>query len=146
MADLVLTAASVVPSAYAVILSGTAGAAITAGQTIFEDTADLDANGRPKIKLYDANASAPTAITNGVRGIALNNAATGQPVDYAISDPDFTHGLAGVTKGDVIVASATAGGLAPVADLASGWRPAVMLIATSSTKAVLQIAQNITAK
>jgi hypothetical protein len=120
--------------------------AIAAGQPVYEDTAALDSIGRPKFKLYDANATTPTAITSGVRGIAANSAGTNQPVSVVIYDPAFTHGLAGVTKGDVLIASATAGGIAPVADLASGWRPAVVLIATSATVAVLQIAQNTTAK
>lgn len=146
MADLVLTAANVSPSSLAVMIAGIAGVAITAGQTVYEDTADLDAFSRPKFKLYDANASTPTAILTGVRGVAANTAGIGQPIDVVLSDPAFTHGLAAVTKGDVIVASATAGGLAPVADVASGWRPAVVMIATSATVAVLAIAQNTTAK
>ena len=146
MADLTLTSANVAPSDNAVTISGIAAVAIAAGQPVYEDTAALDSIGRPKFKLYDANATTPTAITSGVRGIAANSAGTNQPVSVVIYDPAFTHGLAGVTKGDVLIASATAGGIAPVADLASGWRPAVVLIATSATVAVLQIAQNTTAK
>jgi len=149
MADLTLTAANVQPSSYAVTLSGLAAVAITAGQTVYEDTADLDANGRAKIKLYDANASSPTAITSGVRGIAANSAGINQPVSVVIYDPAFTHGLTGsppLVKGDILIASGTPGAIAPVADLASGMRPAVVLIATSATVAVLQIAQNTTAK
>lgn len=146
MANLVLTAASVVPSSRAVRIPGIAGAAVTAGQTGYEDTADLDDFGRPKFKLYSANSSSPAAQTAGLRGVFASSAAAGQPVDLVLSDPDFTHGLAAVTKGDIIIASNTAGALAPAADLASGWRPAVVMIATSATKAVLAIAQNTTAK
>ena len=146
MADFTLTSANVSPSDNAIIISGLAAAAVAAGQTVYEDTATLDSIGRPKFRLYDANASSPTAITAGVRGIAANTAGVNQPLDVVISDPAFTHGLTGVTKGDVMIASATAGGIAPVADLASGMRPAVVLIATSATVAVLQIAQNTTAK
>ena len=145
MADLVLTPANVSASALAVRISGIAGVAITAGQTVYEDVVDLDAFSRPKIKLYDANAAITTAMLGSVRGVAENTAGVGQPVSVVISDPSFTHGLAGVTKGDVLIASATAGGIAPVADLASGWRPAVVMIATSATVAVLGIVQNTTA-
>jgi hypothetical protein len=146
MADLTLTSANVAPSDNAIFTSGIAAAAIGAGQPVYEDTATLDSMGRPKFRLYDANATTPTAITSGVRGIAANTAGINQPIDVVISDPAFTHGLTGVTKGDVLIASATAGAIAPVADLASGWRPAVVMIATSSTVAVVQIAQNTTAK
>lgn len=146
MADLTLTSANVSPSSNAVMISGIAAVAIGAGQTVYEDTASLDSLGRPEFKLYDANASTPTAITSGIRGIAANSAGIDQPLNVVISDPAFTHGLTGVTKGDVLIASATAGAIAPVADLASGWRPAVVMIATSATVAVMQIAQNTTAK
>jgi hypothetical protein len=146
MADLTLTSANVAPSDNAIIITGLAAAAIAAGQTVYEDTATLDSIGRPKFRLYDANASTPTAIVFGLCGIAANTAGINQPLDVAISDPAFVHGLTGVTKGDVLIASATPGSIAPVADLASGWRPAVVLIATSVTAGVLAIAQNTTAK
>lgn len=146
MADYTLTSANVAPSDSAIIITGLAAASISAGQTVYQDTASLDSLNRPKFRLYDANATTPTAITAGVLGIAGNTAGVSQPLDVVISDPAFTHGLTGVTKGDVMIASATAGGIAPVADLASGWRPAVVMIATSATVAVLQIAQNTTAK
>jgi hypothetical protein len=146
MADYTLTPANVQPSVNAVIISGLAGAAITAGQPVYEDTADLDSFNRPKFKPYDANATTPAAILNGPRGISANTAGVNQPVDVVISDPAFVHGLTGVVKGDVIVASSTAGGLAPVADVVNGWRPAVMMIATSATVAVAGLFQNTTAK
>jgi len=146
MADLTLTSANVAPSDNAVIISGIAAAAIAAGQTVYEDTSTLDSIGRPKFRLYDANASTPTVMLSGLCGIAANTAGINQPLDVAISDPAFVHGLSVVTKGDILIASATPGAIAPVADLASGWRPAVVLIATSVTAGVLAIAQNTTAK
>ena len=147
MADLTLTAGLVAPSDNAIMITGIAGTNIYAGQAVFEDTATLDSVGRPKFKLYDANLTTPTAILNGVRGIAANTAGTNQPMNVVIYDPAFTHGLTTVVKGDVLIASATtAGAIAPIADLATGWRPAVMLIATSATIAVLQISQSTTAK
>lgn len=146
MADLVQTAASVLPSAAATILYGPAGVAIAAGQPLFEDLADRDAAGRAKFKLADANAVAPAAILTGVRGLAANSAAQGQPVGCVLADPDFTHGLAGVVAGDIIIASATPGALAPAADLVAGMRPSVCLVATSATKAKLSIINGGTAK
>ena len=142
MADLPRTSSNVAPSDNAVIISGIAAGSIGAGQTVYEDIAALDSIGRPKFKLYDANSITPS----GVRGIAANSAGINQPVNVVIYDPAFSHGLTGVTKGDVLIASATAGAIAPVADLATGWRPAVVMIATSATVAVVQIAQNTTAK
>ena len=145
MADLTLTSASVLPSAAAINLNGTGGAAFLAGQPAYRDTADLDGSGQAKWKPYDANAVTPAAILSGVQGVFANSGANGQPCTVTISDPAFTHGLAAVTRGMVIVASANAGALAPVADLTTGWRPAVVMIATSATQAVVQIAQSPTA-
>jgi hypothetical protein len=146
MANLVLTSASVLPSSAAIVLNGTSGSVFAAGQPAYRDTADLDANGNAKYKLYDADAVTPVAILNGCQGIFANSGASGQPCTVVISDPAFTHGLAAVTKGDIIIASATAGSLAPAADLAVGMRPAVVMFATSSTQATLDIAQSLTAK
>ena len=51
----------------------------------------------------------------------------------------FTHGLATVaTTAPHIVLSATPRGLAPVADLTTGWMPNVLMIAISATPAVLK--------
>ena len=108
MADVVVTAAEVLPTTATQKTQGTAGATITAGQTVYLDSSDN------KYKLADADASATTAA---VVGIALNNAADGQPLTIAIGgslDPGFT-----VTVGTIYVQSGTAGGIAPAADLAS---------------------------
>lgn len=109
MADVSVTATSVAVASDTVIERGFAGATITAGQTVY-----LSSSGT--WLLADANASATTA---NVQGIALNGAASGQPVAVAVGgslNPGFT-----VTVGAVYVLSATAGGIAPVADLATGW-------------------------
>ena len=139
MADLTQTAASFVPSASATIVYGTAGATIAAGQPVYEDTADLDSFSRPKLKLADANGSSPAALVNGVRGLAANGAAAGQLLGVVVADPAVAHGLTGVVKGDIIILSATPGTLAPAADMATGMRPSVCLVATSTTLAVLSI-------
>lgn len=114
MADVTVTAANVQKASDTLIDYGILGATVTAGQTVYKD-----ANG--VYQLADANASATTAA---VTGIALNGGASGQPVAVAIGgtlNPGFT-----VTVGAVYVLSATAGGIAPVADLASGWRTGIL--------------------
>lgn len=136
-ADLSVTAASVLASATALTGAGTAGATITAGQTLYIDASDSN-----KLKLADANASAATAT---VVGIALNGAASGQPVRYVYEDSTFTPG-ATLTVGEVYILSATAGGLAPVGDLASGYYPGVLFIAKTTSTGVLKIVRGTVAK
>jgi len=128
MADKTLTAASVVPSAGATLIKQyNFGASITAGQVVY-----LDAN--LTWQLADANAS---ALTAAFVGIAVNGGAAGQPAVVATSDPAFTHGLAAVAAGDVLILSGTAGAIAPVADAASGWYVGVVGVAISATQMVL---------
>lgn len=109
MANLTVTAASVQPTTTTIYKTGIAGAAITAGQSVY-----LDATTKT-IKLADADLS--VAAATGV-GIAINNAASGQPVTYAIGG-QIVMG-ATLTKGTTYVVSATAGGVAPQADLTTG--------------------------
>lgn len=137
MADITVTAANVLKGANGKTRTGTAGATITAGQALYEDSADSF-----KLKLADADLSA--AGSNCV-GIALHGAANGQPLTYVFEDDDFTPGAtlslalgAGATAG-VYVLSATAGGIAPADDLAATHYPVVLFVAKSTTKAVLKI-------
>lgn len=121
MADVSVTATSVAVASDTVIERGFAGATITAGQTVY-----LSSSGT--WLLADANASATTA---NVQGIALNGAASGQPVAVAVGgslNPGFT-----VTVGAVYVLSATAGGIAPVADLATGWYTGIVGVGITSS-------------
>lgn len=129
-ADLSVTAANVVPGVRAIKTTGTAGATITAGQLVyFDSTAQT-------YKLADANASATTA---NVIGLAANSASSGQALTVVLEDDDLTVGATLSMTAPVYVVSATAGGIAPVADLATGHYPAVVLIAKSTTKAVFKI-------
>jgi hypothetical protein len=130
MADLSVTAASVVPGARARTITGTAGATITAGQLLYYDSS------AGTYKLADANSSATTAA---VVGIAANGAATGQPVNIITEDDDLTVGATLAMTAPVYCASPTAGGIAPVADLTTGDYPSVVLIAKSTTKALFKI-------
>lgn len=143
MANYTLTAASVKHSTSAGFTTYTAGETMTAGQPLYADSTALDDTGKPKAKLADANASASTAL---VIGVSANGASDGQPVRVVSSDPDFTHGLATVTAGDIIIVSATAGALAPSSDMATGMYPSIVMIATSATKATVSMLSGTTAK
>ena len=129
MAALSITAASVVADSDAVIERGTAGATITAGQPVYEDTANSNV-----LKLTDSNASALAAT---VKGVALHGAASGQPLAY-ITSGNYTVG-ATVTVGQTYVAGATAGDINPISDIATGWYVSHIGIAISSTKIRVKI-------
>jgi hypothetical protein len=123
--DLAITAGSLIPSTSAVMRDGVAGVAITAGQLVYKDTADN------KLKLADANGA--SALIRTPIGLASNTAGIGQNVRYIISDPDLTIGGT-VSNGAAYVLSATAGGVAPIADLTTGWYPCLVAIGISATK------------
>lgn len=126
MADVSVTATSVVKASDTISIDGVLGATVTAGQTVYLDSATNT------FKLADANASSATAT---VVGIALNGGATGQPVKVAIGGsitPGFT-----VTVGAVYVQSATAGGIAPVADLATGHYTSIVGVGLTASSLML---------
>lgn len=127
-ADLSITAANVIPGANARFHDGIAGGVLTAGQLVYSDSGDSG-----KIKLADANAS---AITANVLGITSHAAASGQPIRVIIWDDDLTIGATVSMSAPVYVLSGTAGGIAPVADVTSGWYTVVVFIAKSTTKVI----------
>ncbi len=109
MADLSITAASVLPSTATpptVSVRGTAGVNCTAGQVLYGDSTNL--------QLADANVNA--AASNCV-GIAMHGALAGQPLSYC------TSGLiaigATVVTGMPYFVSTTAGGIRPASDVAN---------------------------
>jgi hypothetical protein len=120
MADVVVTPAEVLPvtgsgpGADTQIDFGTFGTTVTAGQTVYKDSTGL-------YQLADSNLSIAAAA---VTGIALNGGAANQPAAVAIGgtiDPGFT-----VDPGEIYVLSGTAGGIAPVADITTGWRTSIV--------------------
>ena len=132
MVDIVITAASVQPGTDAEgaqFEAGIAGASITAGQPVYLDSTTNT------YKLADNNDT--SAALSVVRGIALHAAATGQPLKIQTRGP-ITIG-ATVASGSVYVLSATAGGIAPVADLATGNRCTILGVGLngSTTRLVL---------
>lgn len=123
MADISITATSVVAGGGAKTREGVAGATVTAGQVGYYDE---DAG---TWKLADCDSA--TAAARSPDGIFLNSAAAGQPVKVATGGP-VTIG-ATLTAGIAYYLSATAGGICPVADLSSGDYPTIVGIATSTS-------------
>lgn len=135
MSAISVTAGSVLKGTNASTTSGTAGATITAGQAVYLDAATTT------YKPADANASTTTAA---VVGIALNGASSGQPITIVTEDDDFTPG-ATIVAGETYICGGGAGEINPIGDITTGWYPAVLFIAKSTTKAVMKIVKSTTA-
>ena len=129
-ADVTITAASVIPGPNADTTTGIAGATITAGQIVYLESSSNT------WKLADADASAATSGSGGAIGLAAGGASTGQQFVVVLSDDNLTVGGTLAMTAPIYVLSGTAGGIAPLADLAAGDYPVVLLIARSTTKAV----------
>jgi hypothetical protein len=127
MADLTITAASVLAGSNAKTEEGVAAVALTAGQSV-------SINSSGNVALFDNNAVAPA---NSLKGVALNGAAAGQPVRVQ-TDGDVTIGAA-LTKGAAYYGSDTAGGICLFADLASGEGVSLLGVAKSTTEISMAI-------
>lgn len=124
--DLTITPANVAAQSGASIdRSGTAGAAITAGQVVYKDSADGN-----KLKLADANAGTEGADVRRPYGIALHGASAGQPL-AVLTGGDINLG-ATITEGTIYILSGTAGGIAPAADLVSGMSTVILGVGTGT--------------
>ena len=111
MSVLAITPANVAASSSATCkYNATAGATIAAGQALYQ-AADNS------MQLCIANGASPAYV---FAGVALNSASQGQPIAYAIKDPDLNLGVAGLAAGTVLVTSDTPGGIAPVTDVGTG--------------------------
>jgi hypothetical protein len=108
MADLTVTPGNVLFTSGTKI-TGTAGAAVTAGQAVYEDSTTST------LKLAQADG---TAAEVAAVGIALHAAGSGQPLVYAGQGSVINIGATTSTATTYVV-SATAGGVAPQADLVS---------------------------
>lgn len=129
MADLTITAANVIPGANSSRESKFAGEAIAAGKSISIDPTDG--------KAYLSDANHATAARRRVDGIAVNGAGIGQVVGFHKSG-DLNPG-ATVAIGTIYCLSATAGGICPAADLASGYETTVIGIATTVSNIAVNI-------
>lgn len=134
MTDISVTAANVRKGANAKIEHGLAAAAILAGQVVYKDPAT------GKFGLCDCDSA-----TDAVRwpyGIAVSSA-PGADQDVAIqTEGDINPGGTAV-RGQIYVASGNAGGIAPVADLASGDYVSVLGIGTSASNIMLRLTNSL---
>lgn len=131
MADLSITVASVAQGSGAKVVTGTAGATITAGQVVYLDSS---AN---TYKLADCNSA--TAAVRSPIGIALHGSLSGQPLAVQYSG-SITVG-ATLTAGVAYYLSGTAGGIRPVADNTTGDYPVFLGMATSTTVMKMNITE-----
>ncbi len=129
MTDLSITAANVVKGANAVTENGTAGETITAGQPVYKSSTTN--------KYMKADSNSATAEAKTARGIALNGASDGQPLQILLKG-DVTIG-AGLTAGSRYYLSETAGGIQPEADLGSGENVCLLGLAKSATVLAVNI-------
>jgi hypothetical protein len=129
MADLSITAANVVKGSGATVEQGTAGATITAGQVVYK------ASATGKYGLADCDSA--TAEVKVPRGIALNGASDGQPLAI-VRAGDVTIG-ATLTPGTAYYLSPVAGGICPLADVASGDNVVLLGLAKSASVLALDI-------
>lgn len=129
MADIVVTAASVVLSSGNTDAGHAAGETLTAGQAVYLHTDN---------KYYLAQADSGTAADRKCHGITLNGAASGQPVSVQTSGVINPGGT--VTVGTIYVTSGTAGGIAPHGDLATG--DYVSIIGVGLTASTIQLILN----
>lgn len=127
MADLAITDTAVIPSGAEQKLK--AGEAITAGMPIYKKTADS--------KAYKADANVTVAEAD-VIGVATNNAAPGQTVNYLQTGNDLTMNAV-LTPGAIYILSATAGKICPTADLVTGMFVTAIGVAKTSTVLTLAI-------
>ena len=107
VADVAITAASVLPGSGAVIVNGTAGETLTAGMGVY-----LKTDGK-----YWKSQADGTAAEATVAGVVLNGASAGQPVSVQTGGTVTIGGT--VVVGTVYTVSATAGGICPITDLVS---------------------------
>ena len=132
MADLVVTATTVLKGTGMTVQTGTAGEAITAGQPIFRDTATGATNGQ--FLKCDNNDNLRNFACDG---IALNSPAAGQPISYG-SGGEYNPG-ATVAVGTAYYVSSNPGGICVETDLLTGMKVIFIGVATATNKLKLNI-------
>lgn len=124
MADLVITASAVLAGAASRTENGVAGEAITAGKLVYRDATTN------KYMMSDSNAAAASARV--VRGVALNGASDGQPLQIARPGSEVTMNAV-LTAGVTYYLSDTPGGICPLADVGTGENFTPIGVAKSTT-------------
>jgi len=110
LADITITAANVVPGSGATILAGTAGETITAGQCVYLNASNLWLKAQCDGTTLEAGSSNI--------GIALTGSSLNQSINVQVAGTITIGGTVVATTPYIV--SATAGGICPFADLASG--------------------------
>lgn len=134
MADKVVTPTNVLASSSVSKLTGTAGSPITAGQVIYKNpTSGL---------FFPMQATTQVSGVPAVPvGIALNNAGTGQPFNYATQDltGSFNPGYPTSAGETTYVSAGTAGNLTVFSNLtpSSGQQPVIVYLGTGTASAIL---------
>lgn len=127
MTDIAITPANVVAGSDASKTTGVAGAAIAAGQLVYQDPATK------KYLLADTNSA--TAVAQKPIGVALHAAAINQPLTI-LTKGDITIG-ATLVAGQDYYASDTPGGICPRADV--GATEQVTLVGLAKSTSVLAV-------
>lgn len=132
--DVSITAANVLAGENPNKVPGVAGAVVTAGQVVYLDPTTST------WKLADCDGGATTAASGYQTslGYTLSGGAAGQPIYVLLEGADVTVGGTLSLSAPFYVLSGTAGGVAPIADLAAGDIPVFLFIAKSTTKAVFK--------
>lgn len=123
MAELSITAANVVRGSNAVVQDGMAGETITAGMLVYRAADGL---------IMKVDADSATALARTPRGVALNGASLGQPIDYQ-SSGDITIGATLIPGLTYYASGATAGSICVLADVGATEYLCVVGIALSAT-------------
>jgi hypothetical protein len=123
MADLSITAASVVRGANARTVVGDAGEAITAGQAVYKSSSTG--------KWMKADADSAIAEARSATGIALTGSSLNQPI-VVQTGGEITIGATLVANTSYFLSSA-AGGICPLADVGTGEYLQLIGIAKSTT-------------
>jgi hypothetical protein len=129
MANLTITAASVLAGANASVEGGVAGETITAGQPVYKSSATK------KWMLADSNSA--TAEARQATGIALNAASLDQPVDVQ-KGGDITIGAV-LVPGTGYYLSDAPGAICPLADVGSGEYVCLLGLAKTTTVLALDV-------
>ena len=126
MADVSVTAASVVRTGGTPLIDGILASTTTAGQTAYDTVAGT---APPTYGLCDANGTTPA---DKFVGIFATGGAAGQPCKIIPAGATYNPGFT-ATVGEIYVTTVTAGGIALADDLASGWKTAIVGVALSTT-------------
>ncbi len=130
MTDLSVVAANVQPGASAVTKRGIAGEAITAGQSLFIAT-----DGELELCENDQAVADAACV-----GVSLNDAAAGQPIEYAITGEVNMGAI--MTIGETYVVGAAPGGIAPETDVIASEFLTVIGVATTTSNLKMGILQS----